>query len=488
MLHQSDAVEETLDVEAVAAVEPQEITDQPGIWTTVREAIRGSHHDYTEGPIGQSILMLSIPMVLETLMESVFAVADVFYVGRIGPDAVATVGLTEAMITIMYTIAIGLGISATAVVARRIGERDAEGAAHAAVQAIYLGVVLSILIGIPGAYFAPQLLAVMGAPESVIATGSGFTRVMFAGNASILLLFLVNAIFRGAGDAAIAMRVLWLANTINVVLAPMLIFGFGPFPAMGVTGAAVATTIGRGTGALFALSQLAKDNGRLHVGVRHLKVDPALMWRMLKLSGSAMFQVFIGMASWIGLVRIMSTFGPQAIAGFTIGMRIIMFALLPSWGMANAAATMVGQALGAKKPDRAERAVWMASFYNMCFLGVIGLLFVLFAGTIVSAFTSDAVTHEYGTECLRIVACGFLFYAYGMVISQSFNGAGDTRTPTWINLICFWMWELPLGYALAVVFGLGPRGIFLAMTIAFSTLAGLSALVFRRGTWKKSTV
>jgi putative MATE family efflux protein len=460
----------------------------PGLFATLREAIRGSHHDYTDGPVGRSILLLAVPMVLETLMESIFAVVDVFYVGRLGAEAVATVGLTEAMLTLIYTIAIGLGIGATAVVARRVGEGDSEGASHAAAQAILLGLALSVVIGVPGAVFAPELLALMGAPESVISTGSGFTRVMFAGNASVLMIFLLNAIFRGAGDAAIAMRVLWLANAINIGLAPLLIFGLGPFPEMGVTGAAVATTIGRGTGALYAFSRLARAGGRVRVEARHFRLEPTLMVRMLRLSGSGMFQVFIGMASWIGLVRVMSVFGPEALAGYTIGIRIIMFALLPSWGMSNAAATMVGQALGAGKPERAERAVWLAGFYNMCFLGVIGLAFVVLAGPIVSLFTDDPIVHAYGTDCLRIVACGFLFYAYGMVISQSFNGAGDTSTPTRINLICFWLWELPLGYVLAIPLGFGPRGVFVAVTIAFSTLAAISALLFRRGTWKTRSV
>ena len=482
MLHPNETVEE-LPLEEPKALPP------PGLWATVREAVRGSHdHDYTEGPIGRSILLLSVPMVLETIMESVFAVVDVFYVGRLGPDAIATVGLTEAMLTIMYTISIGLGIGATAMIARRIGERDHEGAAHTAAQAIWLGIALSIVIGIPGVVFASDLLRLMDAPESVVATGSGFTRMMFAGNASILLLFLVNAIFRGAGDAAIAMRVLWLANAINIVLAPLLIFGPGPFPELGVTGAAVATTIGRGTGAVYAISRLFRDNGRLRLERRHLSPDPALMWRMMKLSGSGMFQVFIGMASWIGLVRIISRFGADALAGFTIGMRVIMFALLPSWGMSNAAATMVGQALGAGKPERAERAVWMAGFYNMVFLGTVGVLFVVFAGPIAGIFTDAPQAHAYSADCLRIVACGFLFYAYGMVISQSFNGAGDTWTPTKINLVCFWLGELPVGYLLAVPFGMGPRGVFLSMTIAFSALAVVSAVVFRRGHWKTKTV
>jgi putative MATE family efflux protein len=311
---------------------------------------------------------------------------------------------------------------------------------------------------------------------------------MFAGNASILLLFLINAIFRGAGDAAIAMRVLWLANAINIILGPCLIFGLGPFPELGVTGAAIATTIGRSTGVLYALSRLIRSGGRFDIKRYHLKLEPAIMARLIRLSGTATFQVFIGMASWIGLIRTISSFGSDAVAGYTIGIRVIVFALLPSWGMANAAATMVGQALGAGKPDRAEQAVWRAGFYNMICLGVVGLLFVLFARRIVGLFTSDSNIVPYGVDCLRIVAYGFLFYAWGMVITQSFNGAGDTWTPTIINLFVFWLWELPLAYVLAIFLGIGPRGVFLAIMIAFSTLAIVSALVFRRGNWKAKTV
>ncbi|HEY0404746.1 MAG TPA: MATE family efflux transporter [Pyrinomonadaceae bacterium] len=459
-----------------------------GVWTAIREAVRGSRMDYTQGSIGRAILLLSIPMVLEMLMESVFAVVDVFFVAKLGAAAVATVGLTESLLTLIYTVAIGLSIGATAMVARRIGEHDAEGAARAAVQVIALGIIVAATLGLVGILFAPRLLAVMGATPEVIARGSNFTRVMLGGNISVVMLFLINATFRGAGDAAIAMRVLWLANLINILLGPCLIFGLGPFPELGVTGAAVATTIGRSTGALFALSKLIRPGGRIHVEHRHLRLEPSIMARLVRLSASGAFQVFIGMASWIGLVRIISGFGSNALAGYTIGIRVILFALLPSWGMSNAAATMVGQALGAGKPERAERAVWKAGFYNMCFLGIVGLLFVVFAGQIIHLFTADPLVAPYGTDCLRFVASGFLFYAYGMVITQSFNGAGDTFTPTIINLFVFWFWEIPLAYVLAIRFGYGPRGVFLAMVIAFSTLAVVSALFFRRGRWKARKV
>ena len=407
---------------------------------------------------------------------------------RLGPDAVATVGLTESMLTLMYAVAIGLGVGATAMVARRIGEKNPEGAARAAVQAIALGLMVAVAVAIIGVSFADNLLAAMGGSPWVLEHGSGFTKVMFAGNATILLLFLINAIFRGAGDAAIAMRVLWLANALNIILGPCFIFGLGPFPELGVTGAAVATNIGRGTGVIYAFSRLIRSGGRFDLARRHLKLEPKIMARLLRLSSTATFQVFIGMASWIGLIRTISSFGSDAVAGYTIGIRVIIFALLPSWGMANAAATMVGQSLGAKKPGRAERAVWKAGFYNMICLGIVGLFFVIFARQIIDIFTKDPNIIPYGVDCLRIVAYGFLFYAYGMVITQSFNGAGDTWTPTIINLFVFWLWELPLAYTLAIVLGLGPRGVFLAIMIAFSTLAFVSALLFRSGKWKTRVV
>ncbi|HEV2915688.1 MAG TPA: MATE family efflux transporter [Pyrinomonadaceae bacterium] len=471
-----------------AVTDGEAVGAAPRLRTALGEALRGSRRDYTQGSIGRSILLLAVPMVLEMLMESVFAVVDVFFVAKLGSHAVATVGLTESLLTLIYTVAIGLSIGATAMVARRTGEHDPEGAARTAVQVIALGLIVSLLLGIAGVALAPVLLRTMGASTGVISEGVNYTRVMLGGNAVVMLLFLINAIFRGAGDAAIAMRVLWLANLINIALGPCLIFGLGPFPELGVTGAAIATTIGRGTGALYAFSRLVRPGGRIHLERRHLRLEPSVMMRLLRLSSSGAFQVFIGMASWIGLTRIISGFGSDALAGYTIGMRIIMFALLPSWGMSNAAATMVGQSLGAGKPERAEQAVWRAGFYNMCFLGLVGLAFVLLARPIIGLFTSDPAVVPYGVACLRTVACGFLFYAYGMVLTQSFNGAGDTSTPTIINLFVFWLWEIPLAYVLAIVFGLGPRGVFFAMTIAFSTLAVVSALTFRKGRWKARVV
>jgi putative MATE family efflux protein len=469
-------------------VTPQE--DSQSLWSAIKESIRGSHRSYTTGPIGRAILLLAIPMVLEMVMESVFAVVDIYWVSHLSnaTDAVATVGLTESLMTLVYALAIGLSIGAMAMVSRRIGEQNPEGAARAAVQAITLALIVSVTIAAIGAPLAPKLIKFMGGAPWVVQEGSRFTRVMLACNMTVVMLFMINAIFRGAGDAAIAMRTLWLANWINILLGPCLIFGLGPFPKLGLLGAAIATNIGRGTGALYALSRLIRKGGRFSIERRHLRIEPTIIGRLIKLSGTATFQVFIGMASWIGLVRIISSFGSNAVAGYTLGIRVILFALLPSWGMANAAATMVGQALGARNPDRAERAVWQAGFYNMIFLGIIGLLFVLFAPQIIALFGPAPEVAHFGTDCLRIVAYGFLFYAYGMVLGQSFNGAGDTWTPTIINLFVFWFWEIPLGYFLSIRLNMGPDGVFFAITIAFSTLAVVSALVFRRGRWKQRVV
>lgn len=460
----------------------------PGVWATLREAVRGSSIDYTTAPVGRAILVLAVPMVMEMAMESIFVVVDVFFVARLGADAVATVGLTESMLALIYTLAMGLSIGATAIVARRIGEGDAEGASRAAVQAVVLGVLVSAVIGVAGAWYAPDLLRLMGASPEVVAAGTTYTRVMLGGTVTIVLLFLINAVFRGAGDAAIAMRVLWLGNGINIVLDPCLIFGLGPFPEMGVAGAAVATNIGRGTAVAVQLVALAKWGSRVRVARRHVAPDLKTMASMLRLSGSGTLQILIGTASWVVLVRILSVFGSAALAGYTIGIRLVVFALLPSFGISNAAATMVGQNLGAGRPERAEQAVWQAAFYNMLFLGAIGAGFVAFAEPLIGVFTSDPEVAGHGVTCLRIVSLGFLFYAYGMVLTQSFNGAGDTWTPTLINLAVFWVLELPLAWALSRGAGLGPPGVYVSMAVAYSMLAVVSAVVFRRGRWKAARV
>ena len=460
----------------------------PSLWSTVKEAVRGSHQDFTEGPIGRAVVLLAVPMVLEMLMESVFAVVDIFFVGRLGASAVATVGLTESLMVTVYALAIGLSIGAAATVARRIGEKDPERAALTAVQAIILGIGMAAIIGAIGVLFGPQLLRLMGATDDVLSIGSTFPRVMVGGSGTVLLLFLINAVFRGAGDAAIAMRVLWFANIINMTLGPCLIFGLGPFPEMGVTGAALGTTIGRGCGVIYQLYYLTRPGGRLRVRRRHLRLDPATMRSILRICGTATFQNFIGTASWMGIVRIISGFGSAAVAGNTIGIRIILFALLPSFGVSNAAATLVGQNLGAGKPDRAEAAAWRAGLYNTICLGAMSLVFLIFAPGLIGIFTGDPEVAGYGVRALRIIAVGFAFSGYGMVLTQAFNGAGDTRTPTWINLVVLWLWEIPLAWLLAHPAGFGPTGAFIAVSIAFFTLAGVSSWLFAKGGWKHHRV
>ncbi|HMC77449.1 MAG TPA: MATE family efflux transporter [Vicinamibacterales bacterium] len=454
------------------------------MWATIREAVRGTDIDYTTAPVGRAVILLSVPMVVEMAMESIFAVADVFWVARLGADAVATVGLTESMMTIIYTAAMGLSIGATALVSRRIGEQDPEGAAHAAGQSILLGLAMAAAIALLAAPNAAALLRLMGATDTVLQSGTGFTRIMLGGNATVLLLFLLNAVFRGAGDAAIAMRVLVFGNVLNIVLGPCFIFGLGPFPALGVAGAATATNIGRGSAVLYQLYTLTRGRGRVRVGLRHLRFDVKAMATVVRLSGLGTVQILISTASYIGLVRILSGFGSAALAGYTIGIRLIIFALLPAFGLSNAAATMVGQNLGAGRPDRAEQAVWTAAIYNMVFLGAVGLVFLAFAPFITSLFTTDPLVQPYAIGCLRIVSLGFVFYAYGMVLTSAFNGAGDTWTPTWINLFVFWLFEIPLAWFLAARGGFGARGVFIALTVAYSMLAVVSAILFRRGSWK----
>jgi putative MATE family efflux protein len=454
----------------------------------VREALRGTRQDYTEGPIGRALVLLAVPMVLETVLESLFAVVDIFFVAHLGADAIATVGLTESMMSLIYAVAIGLGIGAAAVVARRIGEHAPARASHAGAQAILLGILVSLPISVLGLTVAPGLLRVLGASGAVQRTGAGYTRVLLGGNVAVLLLFLVNAVFRGAGDATIAMRSLWIASGCNMVLGPLFIFGVGPFPRLGVTGAAVGTTIGRSIGVLYQMRRLARHDGRLALRRSDFIPDIGSFASLVRLSGSGVLQILIGTVSWLALIRVLAAFGSVVLAGYTIGIRVIVFALLPSWGLSNAAATMVGQSLGARKPDRAERSVWLAAFYNLCVLGVVGLAFVVLAPSIIALFTADPSIRPWGVGCLRIVSAGFVFYAFGMVISNAFNGAGDTWTPTVLNLVCFWLLEVPLAWVLSRRTSLGPNGVFAAIAIAFSTLAVTSALVFRRGRWKARVV
>jgi putative MATE family efflux protein len=457
-------------------------------WSVMKEAVWGTHRDFTSGSLGLAIFILAVPMIIEMFAESLFALVDIFFVSHLGPNAIATVGITESMMYLIYSVAIGVSIGATATVARRIGEKEPDGAARAATQSIYLGVAASLVMGAAGLIFARTLLRLMGADEAVVATGATFTRIMLGGNVVVMLLFLLNAVFRGAGDAAIAMRVLWFANILNMILGPCFIFGVWIFPELGVTGAAVGTTIGRGCGAAYAAYSLFFSNRRFQVRREHWRLDTERLWKLVKVSSPAVFQFFVQTASWIGLVRVITGFGTVAIAGYQIGIRVIMFALLPSVGLANAAATLVGQNLGAGKPDRAEKAVWRAAFYNAIVQTSIGVVFVVFARPIASVFTQDADVLMFATDALRIVAYGFFFYAVGMVLETAFNGAGDTWTPTWLALGIFWLFEIPLAYVLSYNLNFGPHGAFWAITIAFSVLAVVAALLFRRGKWKLKTV
>jgi putative MATE family efflux protein len=466
--------------------QPLKIEVQPGFWASVREAIAGTHKDYTAGSIVRAIALLAIPMVLEMLMESLFGVVDVFWVAHLGADAVATVGYTETGLTILFALALGLSTGATALVARRIGEKDPKAASVVAAQAVLVGLLVSVVISVTGYIFAPDLLRLMKASPSVIATGTGYTRTILSGSTTIFLLFLINAVFRGAGDAATAMRALWIANIVNICLNPLLIFGIGPFPRLGVTGSAVGTTIGRGVGVLFQLFVLFSGSGR--VRVHRLKPDFAVMWRMIRVSLGGTFQYLIQMSSWIGVVRIVSEFGSAAVAANTLAIKIIVFAILPSWGMSNAAATLVGQNLGAGRPDRAEKSVWRTALYNMLFLGAVGLFFIFFAERVIALFTTDPTVVPIAVQALRFLSYGYLSYGYGMVVTAAFNGAGDTVTPTLLNIVCFWLVQIPVAYVLSFHTPLGVRGSFVAIVVADSLLAVTGILLFRRGKWKQRVV
>ncbi len=454
----------------------------------IREGLRGSQRDFTEGSLGRAILVLSIPMILEMVMESVFAVVDIFFVSRLGAAAVATVGITESMLTIVYAVAVGLALGTTATVARRIGEKNPEGAAVAAVQAIALGVVASLPVAAIGIGLAPTLLQWMGAEAGIVTNNYPYTAIMIGGNAVIMLLFIINAVFRGAGDAAIAMRVLWLANLLNIALDPCLIFGLGPFPELGIKGAAVATNLGRGVGVLYQLSVLFGVSGRIRLRARHLRVAPAVLARLFRVSLGGIGQFIIATSSWVGLVRIMATFGSESLAGYTIAVRIIIFSILPAWGLCNAAATLVGQNLGAQKPERAERSVWVTGFANMVFLGAIAAVFIAMPNALVGLFAVEPKVAQIGAQCLRYISYGYLIYAYGMVTVQALNGAGDTATPTVINFFCFWLLEIPLAYLLARPLGLEERGVFVAIIVAESLVGVAGILIFRQGRWKTRQV
>jgi putative MATE family efflux protein len=457
-------------------------------WMLLRESVSGADRDYTSGGVGRAVLLLAIPMMLEMAMESVFAVVDIFFVSGLGAGAIATVGLTEAVLTLLYAVAVGLSMGVTALIARRIGERDPEAAAVVAGQTIWVGVATGVLVGVLGVAFAGDILRLMGAGSDVLANGQSYTALMLGGSTTILLLFLLNAIFRGAGNAALAMRVLWLANGINIVLDPCLIYGWWVFPELGVTGAAVATNIGRGIGVLYALHHLLSGSGRLKVGLSHLRIAIDVLSRLLRVSAGGVLQFVIATSSYIVLMRLVSEYGSAAVAGYTIAIRIIMFTLLPAWGLSNAAATLVGQNLGAAHPERAEQSVWCAAKYNAAFLISIAVLFIAFARPLVGIFTTEAAVLDYGATCLRVVSYGYGFYAVGMIVIQAFNGAGDTDTPTWVNLFCFWLLQLPLAYWLAGPVELGPDGVFWAVAISESLMAVVGVVLFRRGRWKLKVV
>lgn len=447
-------------------------------------ALRGSDTNFTSGSINRAIFLLSVPMILEMVMESLFAVVDVFFVARIGTQAIATVGLTESVLTIVYSIAIGLSTAATALVSRRVGEDNHREASRTVGQVILISLGMAILMGAPGFLFAEDILRLMGGDERLIANGVGFTRMIFASSPAIILLYTLSGCLRGAGDASIAMRSLWLANGINILLCPVFIFGLGPFPELGVMGSAVATTTGRTAGVLYQLYSLTRSKGSIQIMQTDLAPNMGIIRNLLSLAVGGTSQFLVGSASWIFLTRILSTYGSDIVAGYTIAIRIIVFTILPSWGMANAAATLVGQNLGAGQPDRAETSAWRAAFCNMLFLAAVGVGFFLGAAPIVGLFDNNAQVVAVAVQCLRVFCLGYLFMAYGMVLSQALNGAGDTKTPTLINIVCFWVVEIPLAYTLAHLLKWGPPGVFWSVAISETLLAIIAIFVFRRGRWK----
>jgi putative MATE family efflux protein len=457
-------------------------------WRSLREAFGGSEQDFTTGSLNRAVFLLALPMMVEMLGESLFAVVDAFFVARLGAEALAAVGLTEAMLEVMFGTAVGLGMATTALVARRYGEHDERAAARAAGQAILLGILISIGLGAAGVAWAGDLLRLMGASEATIATGVGYTRWIFGGMTTVVLLFVINAIFRGAGDAATAMRALWVGNGINLILDPCLILGLGPFPELGLTGAAVATTIGRGTAVLYQVMQLRRRHARLTLRAADLRPDARLMAHLLRISVGGIAQFLVSAGSWIGLMRILAGFGSGVVAGYVVAIRIVVFVVLPAWGMSNAAATLVGQNLGALRPDRAARSVWITGFYTMGFLGAVAIAFLFAGRPLAGLFTQDPQVLPVAVEALRIIGYGYVFYAWGMVMLQAFNGAGDTTTPVVVNIICFWGCELPLAWWMSHRLGLGASGCFWAIAISHSISAVIGILLFRRGRWRTRRV
>jgi MATE family, multidrug efflux pump len=458
------------------------------LWEDIKESISGTEKDFTKIKLSKAIILLSIPMVLEMVMESIFAVVDIFFVSKLGPDAIATVGITESLLTIIYSIGMGLSMATTALVSRRIGEKKPYRASVAAVQAIIAGAFVSILIGIPGMIFAKDLLRLMGANANIIENGYWYPTIALGSNIIIMLLFIINAVFRSSGDAALSMRILYLANIVNIILDPIFIFGLGPIPALGIKGAAIATATGRGIAVIYQFHLLLKGNGRVKIYKKALRVHLKVMANLIQISLGGIGQSIIATSSWIGMVRIIAIFGSAALAGYTIAIRIIIFVLLPSWGISNATATLVGQNLGAKKPERAERAVWTTGYINMFLLGIFSIVFIIEPHFFIRIFIKNVDVINSGAIGLRIISIGFIFYAMGMVMVQAFNGAGDTKTPTIINIICFWLIEIPLAYFLAKHIGINENGVYIAIIVAESVMALIAMWLFKKGNWKLKEV
>ena len=458
-------------------------------FSLLKQSIRGDEHDYTQGSIRQAIILLAVPMILELSLESVFAVVDMFFVGKLGSNAIQTVGLTESVISIVYTLGIGLSVGATAMVARRIGEKNSEGAAHAGAQAIVISLFITILISIIGVVYAPEILKLMKAAPEVAKEGALFTRIVLGGSLVIILLFLINGIFRGAGDAAIAMRSLWIASGINIILCPTLINGYGPFPELGLKGAAIATTVGRGIGVLYQCYHLFGGKRIIKIKLSHFGWDWPLIKSLVKISWPAIVQFFMASGSWIILARLVAEIGGKdASSGYQIAIRNVVFFILPAWGLSNATATLVGQNLGAKQPERAEKSVLLTAKYNAIFMAGVTLLFLLCSSSIIGVFTNQSAVQDYGAEALQIIGAGYIFYGIGMVMIQGLNGAGDTRTPTWINFIGFWLFQIPLAYFMAKGLHWGPAGAFIAIPVAETAIAIAAWILFKKGKWKKVVV
>ena len=449
-----------------------------GIFTFIKLALSNTQQDFTTGSIRKAVFLLAIPMILEMCMESLFAVVDIFFVGKLGSNATATVGLTESVLAIVYSLAIGLSMAATAMVARRVGEKNYDGAAKAGAQAIMLAITITLLISVAGIFYAEEILSLMGATKQIVEFGAIYTRIMLTGNVVIMLLFLLNGIFRGAGNASIAMRSLWLANICNIILCPLLIHQFG------LKGAAMATTVGRGIGVCYQLWNLLKGKGIIKIHLKHFLPDKAVIKNLLNIASTATLQFLIGSASWIAMARIMTDFGSDAVAGYTIAMRWIVFFILPAFGLSNAAATLVGQNLGAKQPGRAEDSVWKTAKYNAIFMALVSLLFLICAEFLVKIITTEPAVVKIAVTALRIVSLGYIFYGIGMVMMNAFNGAGDSRTPTWVNLFWFWIFQIPIAYLLAIIWHWGPKGVFIAIVVTETCITITSMILFRRGKWK----